>query len=411
MRHFTRFLRASWDRFWSHTDPLAEKRKQAVLLGNTGVIPSPPYDRGYHHFFVGHADILARLTHFVSAADHIQRRFTTQQRHKGEPQGFAPRNRREQDTRCVLLLGRQGIGKTYMAEETMRKAHQYNLAVLSCRAYRQESDVPYRLWIEVLRKALNQNLWRVQEVARRPLLYQPLQLLLPELQEFLPEEWHFHPAQKDLLIGEAVRVLLDTICERTPLVLILDDLHWSHPNCAQLLLYLIRGMRQKPLFILGTCRDTEVARDHPLHHLLTDTQRDYLVENITIPPLSDEEIGELLHPLPAPFAKGIAARVAGNPFFAKELAQHLPDRVIAENQELPQDSWLFELPTSVQQVFAEWLQPISSSCRHVLDLTSLLGDAWTYQEGVHLVQHIGTEDLDEGELMNILEEAFSHHLL
>ena len=53
-----------------------------------------------------------------------------------------------------LLRGEAGIGKTRLAEELSREASKRGWFIAWGRAYEQERDIPYRLWTEVLRKAL-----------------------------------------------------------------------------------------------------------------------------------------------------------------------------------------------------------------------------------------------------------------
>src|SRR5207245_9557877 len=86
---------------------------------------------------------------------------------------------------CGILLGDVGMGKTRLAEEAARESKRRGWAVAWCRSYQQESNVPYRIWTEILRKAMSQGLWQRQELSRRPLIYQPLRALLPELADLL----------------------------------------------------------------------------------------------------------------------------------------------------------------------------------------------------------------------------------
>src|SRR6185312_8694118 len=202
---------------------------------------------------------------------------------------------------CVMLMGDVGIGKTRLAEEAAREAKRRNWAVALCRAYTQESSVPYRLWTETLRKAMSQGLWQRQEVTKHPLIYQPLRALLPELADLLPtalQQMPPPPEQEQLRLWESTRALLSTICENTTLLIVLDDLQWADNSSCELLTYLVRQMRGMPVMFLCTCRDTELPANHPLRGLLTDLQREQAVEQIPVKPLSPTEIGQLIGHLP-----------------------------------------------------------------------------------------------------------------
>src|ERR1051326_7301776 len=64
----------------------------------------------------------------------------------------------QRSAQCVILMGEVGIGKTRLAEEVSREAQRRGWNVLWSRVYSQESGVPYRLWTEMLRKAISQGI-------------------------------------------------------------------------------------------------------------------------------------------------------------------------------------------------------------------------------------------------------------
>jgi len=81
---------------------------------------------------------------------------------------------------------------------------------------------------------------------------------------------------------EAVSSLFDAIGEDAPIVLVVDDLHWADRPTLQLLTHVIRKVTDAPLLIVGTYRDTDLVRTHPMAETLVDLRRANLVERILL---------------------------------------------------------------------------------------------------------------------------------
>jgi DNA-binding SARP family transcriptional activator len=301
---------------------------------------------------------------------------------------------------CVILMGDVGIGKTRLAEEAAREAKRHSWAVAWCRAYTQESSVPYRLWTETLRKAMTQGLWQRNEVTRRPLIYQPLRSLLPELQDLLPHSLQVvspPPEQEQLRLWESTRALLGTICEGTTLLIVLDDVQWADSSSCEMLIYLVRQMRGQPVMFLCTCRDSELPAGHHLRPLLTDLQREQAVEIVPVAPLSDREIREMLAYLPISVVESISERASGNPFFAEELARSIAGASDSANPEI--------LPDTIQAVLDLRLARISDRCRHILERGAVLGGAFQFDA----IRDMAS--VSEDEILDILEEGLQAGML
>src|SRR5207237_1434562 len=118
-----------------------------------------------------------------------------------------------------------------------------------------------------LRKDMTQGLWQRQEIARRPLIYQALRALLPELEDLLPqmELSAASPEQEQLRLWEAARSLLITISESAPLLIVLDDLQWADSSSCELLAYLVRQLRGHPILRRGTGAQCRGRRHCPIH--------------------------------------------------------------------------------------------------------------------------------------------------
>ncbi len=320
---------------------------------------------------------------------------------------------------CVILMGDVGIGKTRLAEETGREAKRRGWAVAWSRAYAQESSIPYRAWVEVLRKAMTQGLWQRQEIARRPLIYQALEGLLPELHDLLPQiapPSPTPPEQEQLRLWEATRALLTTISENTPLFIVLDDLQWADSSSCELLAYVVRQLRGQPVMIVGTCREIELPANHPLRPVLIDLQREQAVEALTIQRLTDEQIRDLVSQLPEPVVQHIQTRAAGNPFFAEELARGVEAQFIApkeETQDIAGSTGFAHIPTTLPDTISAVLDlrmgRISSACQRLLVRAAVLGGSFEFNTIRSM--EAGGPDADEDTILDLLEEALQAGML
>ncbi len=328
---------------------------------------------------------------------------------------------------CVLLMGEVGIGKTRLAEEVSRDARKRNWAVAWSRVYAQEGSIPYRLWTEVLRKAMEQGAWQRQEVSKRSLVFHPLNALLPDVLQPLLMPVAFSsslpPEQEQLRLWEAACELLKLISESTPLLIALDDLQWSDASSCELLAHLARRVQGYPIVIVGTCRDNELPANHPLRPLLTDLQREHAVECISLAPLSDEQIDALVSSIqvPQPLVKRIRNRAAGNPFFAEELARTIAPstaeqngssvgtRFIASADESLADDGNYQLPDTITAVLDLRLGRLTQLCQRMLSKAAVLGGSFEFN--VISEMEASTPGSDEDQVLDLLEEALKSGML
>ena len=312
---------------------------------------------------------------------------------------------------CVILMGDVGIGKTRLAEETGREAKRRGWVVAWSRAYAQESNIPYRIWVEVLRKAMSQGLWRREEIAGHPLIYQALEVLLPELHDLLPQTEPSSPTppeREQLRLWEATRALLVAISQNTPLFIVLDDLQWADTSSCELLAYLVRQLRGLPVMIVSTCREIELSANHPLRPILIDLQREQAAEMLNIQRLTDEQIGALVSHLPELLVHHIQTRAAGNPFFAEELARGVEAQHFAPGRGMPvttpDDRQLpSTLPDTISAVLDLRMGRISGACQRLLTRAAVLGGSFEFNTIRSM--ETGGQDADEDTILDLLEEA------
>src|SRR2546421_2858530 len=317
----------------------------------------------------------------------------------------------------VLLMGEVGIGKTRLAEEMAREARRRGWAVAWSRVYPQEVSIPYRLWAEVLRKAMNQVTWQRQEVSKRPLIYQPLTALLPELDSLLTQvalPSSQSPEQEQLRLWEAACELLMVISEGSPLLIVLDDVQWADRSSCELFAYLARRCYNLPMVIIGTCRENELGSSHPLRLLLTDLQREHAVETVQLQPLSDEQIGAIVSRVPyltEPAVQYIQTRAAGNPCFAEELARTVGTSSKGGSYIAPNHlgDISLALPDTIAAALNLRLSRLSSACQRLLSKAAVLGSSFEF----HLISAMeaNTPGSNEDTVLDLLEEAMQSGML
>jgi DNA-binding CsgD family transcriptional regulator/tetratricopeptide (TPR) repeat protein len=142
------------------------------------------------------------------------------------------------------------------------------------------------------------------------------------------------PAFARLLDDEAprrdvLRALLAALeRDRRGLVLLLDDLHWADEATLDALRYIGRRVEATPALVVGTYRDDEVGRQHPLRVVVGDLATSPAVRRLPLVSLSVGAVGELargtdLDPVELHRTTG------GNPFYVTEVLAAAPARIPA----------------------------------------------------------------------------------
>ena len=338
--------------------------------------------------------------------------------------------------RVLLLMGESGIGKTRLAEELSHEAHTRGWAIAWTRAYEQEGAVPYRPWIELLRTLL-QNIpaevlashvgKRASAETAQPIHYAPTSLerlstLLPELRDLFPQSGKVYPQlppeQERLHLWEATLGLLSQLSKTTPLLLVLDDLHWTDGSSRELLAYITRHLTEQRILLLGTCRDVELSPNHGLRTLIADLRREQAIVTVPIQPLTQSQIGSLVAHLPQNIVQSIQTQAAGNPFFAEELARgsetpfppetkaalHIVVRNAPGEYSLP--AIASSLPESIAAVLERRLGRLSSECQVLMGKAAVLGGSFEFGQLLFMAN-----EHSEDTLLDLLEEALQAGLL
>jgi predicted ATPase len=152
--------------------------------------------------------------------------------------------------RLVLIGGAAGIGKTTLIQSLAHEARAHGALVLSGHCDDFGTTPPYGPWAAIART--------YREMGMQPPF--PVDLHGDGLSPLNGDA--LEGAQESLFV--AIHDFIATVTGERPLILLLEDMHWSDPASLDLLRYLSRPIDALRLLIVVTYRPDELVRRHPL---------------------------------------------------------------------------------------------------------------------------------------------------
>jgi ATP/maltotriose-dependent transcriptional regulator MalT len=221
--------------------------------------------------------------------------------------------------RVALVSAAAGLGKTTLLREAETLARERGLSVFSARGAELEREIPFGLTRQLLERVRGALRPEALDEAGRGAAGIALSLL----------DRPGAPTAGD--IGGLLHGLywfLGTACEQQPLLLCLDDVHWSDPETLRLLAYLAPRIRTLRLLVLCAARPVEPG---VASGLLRAVAADEEVALATLQPLSvaataDLVVWELGASAAAGWVQTSHRITGGNPFFLRELLWTVRER-------------------------------------------------------------------------------------
>jgi class 3 adenylate cyclase/tetratricopeptide (TPR) repeat protein len=318
------------------------------------------------------------------------------------------------ERRVALLAGEPGVGKTRLAAELARAVHSEGAIVLAGRCD-EDLGVPYQPFVEALRGYLAYA--GELELGRHG---GELTRLVPELAQRapgLPPPLQSDPETERYRLFDAVAAWLGNASAETPVLLVLDDLHWAARPTLLLLRHVLRSPEPMRLLVLATYRDTELGRTHPLSELLADLRRIGGVERVSLSGLDqpgvvafmEQAAGHDLDEEDLALARAVHEETEGNPFFVGEVLRHLAETGAIERRG---ERWVtaavieeLGIPEGVRDVVGRRCSRLSEAANRALHLASVVGPEFE----LAVLQAAG--GLDEDSLVAALDEAVAARLV
>ena len=333
----------------------------------------------------------------------------------------------------ALVLGEPGVGKSRLVAEIGDEAQARGMRVLTGHCVEMSGAAPYLPYVEIIEQAISN--------PRSPLaLREALGDVAPEIARIVPalrRAFPDIPPPIELPVELARRYVWNSFGEFLgraarvqPLLLVLEDLHWTDESTAQLTEYLAPLLPEMPVLVLGTCREVEVDLYHPLSRVIGQLGRRRLLERVTLRRLSFDGVRGMLQalagqPAPEQLVRVIYRETEGNPFFVEEVYLHLVESgaLLDEHGRVRPDLRLDEVsvPESIRLVLTQRLDRLTAPTREVLVAAAVSGRVFA-SDLVGDVAGAGQDELvealDEAEQARLVlpgkvpgELMFSHELI
>ncbi|MFD9506440.1 helix-turn-helix transcriptional regulator [Streptomyces mirabilis] len=325
--------------------------------------------------FIGRDDELARLTGVLDRA------------RAGTP-------------RAVVLSGDAGVGKTRVLTEAAAHATRTGMTVLTGHCVDLgDVGLPYLPFTEILGVLGGDERFAAALAAH------------PAVDRLLGSgSGTDTDTGSRLRLFEGVAGLLADAADITPLLLVLEDLHWADQSSRDLLRFLLsRGVLQNPtpgspthhLALFASYRSDDLHRRHPLRPLLAELARLPSVDRLELRPMADAEVARLVRALRTDAlsdttVRRIVDRAEGNAFYAEELLAALPGDL---------DPAAPAMPSGLADLLLIRIEQLSDTAQQVLRTAAVAG---------RRVEHDLLRDavqLPEDELESALREAVGRQLL
>jgi DNA-binding SARP family transcriptional activator/predicted ATPase len=266
---------------------------------------------------------------------------------------------------ALLLLGDNGVGKTYLVSHFLDSIGEESCIILRAICFQEERDFVLQPWDTIMLQLARQLRERGIEVPQSYLNH--INTLFPMFSERSPGS----PTPEDAAYTYSYRTarnsmmqLLSLVGEETPIILFFDNIHYMDPLSLELLSMIIRD-RSPNIFCLLSCLDVQPP---PLQKQINALTREKFLNHLLIEPFTRQDVADIIEARLGPDALSeqvidhIYRDSEGNGFFLDMLLGYLGS---AEKAALGQ------VPLNPQDMLMARLEPLSTEERQLLDILSV----------------------------------------
>jgi tetratricopeptide (TPR) repeat protein/archaellum biogenesis ATPase FlaH len=320
----------------------------------------------------------------------------------------------------MMVMGEPGIGKTALCEQLATYVTLRGGRTLVGHCYEAGSlSLPYLAFVEALRsyvltrkvKDLREELGTgASDVAR----------IVSEIRERLQIKLRTRkdPEEGKYRLLQAVTNFLRNAANVKPMMVVLEDLHDADKGSLEMLTHVSRNLAGARLLIVGTYRDVEVERGHPLSATLAELRRVFTYGRVLLRGLNADEVRRMLESIaresvPWGLAEAVQRQTEGNPLFVQEVVRYIAEEGLIARKEgrwrPTKDTPLeMSIPEGLRDVIGKRLSLLSPECNQMLAVASVIGREFaleTLKTVAGINEDVFVNALKEAVRLSVLEEC------
>ncbi|MEP6731446.1 MAG: AAA family ATPase [bacterium] len=315
----------------------------------------------------------------------------------------------------LIVSGEAGIGKSRLVRAMVEQARTLGFVTLEGACFEADRAHPYAPLLDLVRVLSTTTSPTVAAHYFAPAADE-LVTFFPELSSVFPDAQPHEvldPESGRRRLFGAFEQAMIALGRVQPLLLVVEDVHWSDDATLDLLLHLGRRIGAQRIVVVLTFRSDEVGPR--LARLLADCDRARCASQLILHPLSAPDVSAMLQAIFGPtaaldtsFVNGLHALTEGNPFFVEEVLKGLVlsgDVVNADGRWRARPLEHVKVPRTASEAVGRRLAGLSPVARDIASVAAVAGRRFDFALLKALTQH------DETQLLAFVKELIEAQLV
>jgi DNA-binding winged helix-turn-helix (wHTH) protein/predicted ATPase len=298
------------------------------------------------------------------------------------------------ERRVVFITGEPGIGKTSVVESFLRQvsvrtAGRESGGLLVAHGQCIEQYGEGEAYLPVL-EALGRLAAGSGNGLVRDLLWRSAPSWLAQLPALVSEgeleilQRRLQGATQSRMLRE-ITDLVGALSAQVPLILVIEDLHWSDHSTLDFISSVAQRREQVRLQLIGTYRLTEMGSDHPLRAVVQELLSHGQARELLLPGISAAAVEQYLdarfprHCLSAELAQLLRRVTGGNPLFLVNLVEDLIAQELISQVDgqwalrVPADAVTSRVPENSRRLIERQIARVPADVQPLLEAASVAG--------------------------------------